>query len=72
MSNYKTKKYKSKYITAQQAASIYGVSAKSILNRSLLPTSDPKCIPFLKFGGRRKYFERKVIDRMFQIGRVSS
>ena len=45
---------------------IYGVSAKTLLNRSGLKSSDVRYIPSLKIkGGRRKYFERKLLDRLF-------
>lgn len=45
---------------------IYGVNSKTLLNRSGLPASDIRYIPSLKLkGGRRKYFERKLLDRLF-------
>jgi hypothetical protein len=63
------KKRKPKYLTAQEAAQIYGVNAKTLLNRSGLSKSDPRYIPSLKMrGGRRKYFEQKMLDRLFIVG----
>ncbi|MCH2449829.1 MAG: hypothetical protein MK198_06740 [Gracilimonas sp.] len=64
-------KNKTRFITAQQAERIYGVNSKTLLNRSGLPASDVRYIPSLKLkGGRRKYFERKLLDRLFIISGV--
>ena len=61
-----------KYLTAKQVEVIYGIKQKTVLNRSNLPATHKRFLPSVRLkGGRRKYFERKVIDRMFQIGRVS-
>lgn len=58
----------SKYITAQIAEKVYGINAKTLLNRSGLPTSDVRYIPSINLkGGRRKYFERKLLDRLFTL-----
>lgn len=63
---------KSKYLTAQEVAQIYSINAKTLLNRSGLSRRDPRYIPSLRLkGGRRKYFERKVIERIMQINGVS-
>lgn len=57
-----------KFITAQTAEMIYGVKAKTLLNRSGLDATDLRYIPSLNLtGGRRKYFERKLLDRLFII-----
>ncbi|MFV1883065.1 MAG: hypothetical protein ACMZ7B_01045 [Balneola sp.] len=50
---------------------IYGVKAKTLLNRSGLDAGDVRYIPSLKLkGGTRKYFERKLLDRLFIINEV--
>jgi hypothetical protein len=57
-----------KYLTAKQVGDRVGFDHKTILNRSNLDADDPRYIPSLKLqGSRRKYFERKVIDRLFQV-----
>lgn len=55
---------RSKYLTAQDIEAEFGIDQRTILNRSNLHHSDKRFIPSLKMGGRRKYFERKVIDRL--------
>jgi len=61
-----------KYLTAKQIEVIYGIPQKTVLNRSNLPATHNTHIPSVKLkSGRKKYFERKVIDRMIQVGRVS-
>lgn len=56
-----------KYMTATEVASTYGLSRKTILNRSNLDTMDSQFIPSVKLGnGRKKYFERAVISRLLQ------
>ena len=63
-----TNKKKPKYLTAQEVAQIYSINAKTLLNRSGLSRLDPRYIPSLKVkGGRRKYFERKMIERLFEL-----
>ena len=57
---------KSKYLTAQDIEAEFGIDQRTILNRSNLHPSDNRFIPSLKMGGRRKYFERKVIDRLLK------
>ena len=56
-----------KYLTAKQVEVLYGIPRKTVLNRSNLPPEHNRFIPcvFLK-SGRKKYFERKVIDRMIK------
>jgi hypothetical protein len=44
-----------------------GLDHRTILNRSNLDPDHPRYIPSLRFGSRRKYFERKVIERMFKV-----
>lgn len=62
-----------KYLTAKQVEVVYGIPQKTVLNRSNLPANHKRYIPSVRLkGGRKKYFERKVIDRMIQMGRVSS
>lgn len=53
-----------KYLTAQMIEKEFGIDQRTILNRSNLPPSDKRYIPSLKMNGRRKYFERKVINRL--------
>jgi len=59
-----------KYLTAKQVEIVYGIPRKTVLNRSNLPVRHKRFIPSSIFkGGRQKYFERKVMDRMMKIGR---
>lgn len=59
-----------KYLTAKQVEVVFGIPQKTALNRSNLPTHHPRHIPSVRLkGGRKKYFERKVMDRMMKIGR---
>lgn len=59
-------KKKAKYITAQEAEAIYGINSKTLLNRSALNKGDSRYIPSVKLrNGRRKYFERKTLNRLF-------
>lgn len=56
-----------KYISAKEAESLIGVPAKTILNRSVYPESHIAHIPSVRLkGGRKKMFERKVIERLFK------
>lgn len=60
----------SKYLSSKQIETIFGIPSKTILNRSNLPHSHQRHIPSLRLkGGRKKYFERKVIERMFEVER---
>lgn len=58
----------SKYLSAQDIEEEYGISAKTILNRSNLKSTHRRYIPSVRLkGGRKKYFERKVIQRMIKL-----
>ena len=57
-----------RYMTARQTGDYTGLDHRTILNRSNLPADDPRFIPSLRFGSRRKYFDRRVIDRLFRRG----
>jgi len=57
---------KPKYITAQKIEEVFGVKAKTILNRSNLQPTERTYIPSVRFeGSRRKYFNTKMIGRLF-------
>lgn len=57
----------SKYLSANQIEKQYGISSKTILNRSNLPATHKRYIPSVHLkGGRKKYFERKVIERLIK------
>lgn len=57
-----------KYITAREVEDLTGLNHRTILNRSNLDDQNPRYIPSIQFGGsRRKYFERKVIERIFHL-----
>ncbi|SHG20937.1 hypothetical protein SAMN05443144_12169 [Fodinibius roseus] len=57
----------SKYLSAKRVEIEYGISAKTILNRSNLPVKHKRYIPSVHLkGGRKKYFERKVIERLIK------
>ncbi|MCW9706840.1 hypothetical protein [Fodinibius salsisoli] len=56
---------KSKFMTAKEVEALIGLHHRSILNRSNLPPKDKNFVPFHRFGTRRKYFERKVIEKIF-------
>ena len=57
----------SKYLSAKRIEKEYGISAKTILNRSNLPVTNKRYIPSVHLkGGRKKYFERKVIERLIK------
>jgi hypothetical protein len=58
----------SKYLSAKQVELIYGVPQKTILNRSNLPANHHRHIPSVRLkSGRKKYFERKVVERFFEL-----
>lgn len=58
-----------RYLTAKQIELLYNIPSKTVLNRSNLPTSHNRYIPSLRLkGGRKKYFEKKVFERLFVIG----
>jgi len=57
-----------KYITAREVEDLTGLNYRTILNRSNLDEQHHRYIPSIQFGGsRRKYFERKVIERIFHL-----
>lgn len=57
-----------KYITAREVEDLTGLNHRTILNRSNLDEENSRYIPSIQFGGsRRKYFERKVIERLFHL-----
>lgn len=57
-----------RYITAREVEDLTGLNHRTILNRSNYEPGHPRHIPSLQFGGsRRKYFERKVIERLFRL-----
>jgi hypothetical protein len=57
-----------KYITAREVEDLTGLNHRTILNRSNLDEQHRRYIPSIQFGGsRRKYFERKVIERIFHL-----
>ena len=57
-----------RYITAKEVEDLTGLNHRTILNRSNLDNQNPRFIPSIQFGGsRRKYFERKVIERLFRL-----
>ena len=59
----------SKYLTAKGIEAEYGISHKTVLNRSNLPTTHKRYLPYVNLkGGRLKYFERRVIERLINIG----
>jgi len=64
LSAIKDKPNNSKYLTAQQIEQEFGIDQRTILNRSNLSQRDNRFIPSLRLQGRRKYFERKVIERI--------
>ena len=56
----------SKYLTAKQVEEEYGIKSKTVLNRSNLPANHKRHIPSVNLKeGRQKYFERKLLDRLF-------
>ena len=55
----------SKYLTAKQAEKEFKINSKTLLIRSTLPPNNLRYIPAVKLkGGRKKYFERKVLERL--------
>ena len=58
-----------RYLTAKDVQDLTGLDNRTILNRSNLDDQHPRFIPSIQFGGsRRKYFEKKVIERIFRLG----
>jgi hypothetical protein len=58
---------KKKVLTAKDVALLTGLDHRTIINRSNLPPSDRRYIPSVTMGSTRKYFERKVIMRLFHL-----
>jgi len=56
-----------KYMTAAEAEQEFGINQKTLLNRSTLPPTSKRFIPSLKLkGGRRRLFERKVLQSLIK------
>lgn len=68
LSTLTSKPDKSRYMTAQDIQKEIGIARGTVLNRSNLLPSDKNYIPSIRLGGRRKYFERKIIERLFNPG----
>lgn len=59
---------KKKYMTAREVEELIGINHRTLLNRSNLPRWEKRFIPSLKLkGSNRKFFERKVIERLFKL-----
>jgi len=59
---------KSKYLTAKQAETEFGINAQTLRNRSNLNPTHKRYIPPLTLnGGRTKYFDRKVLERILSL-----
>ena len=56
-----------KYITARDVGRLVGLNPRTILNRSNLDSGDALFVPSLRFGGKRKYFDRRVTERLFRV-----
>lgn len=57
-----------KYITAREVEDLTGLNYRTILNRSNQDEQHRRFIPSIQFGGSRsKFFERKVIERIFHL-----
>ncbi len=67
LNNQKVNPSNSRYFTARDVEKITGLDHRTVLNRSNLNPEDPRFIPSIRFGSRRKYFERKVIERLFHL-----
>lgn len=66
LSAFNSKPDKSRYMTAQDIEAEFRILQRTVLNRSNLPKTHKYFIPSLRIGGgRRKYFDRKVIERLF-------
>ena len=57
-----------KYLTAQDIEAEFGIDQRTVLNRSNYHPRQNGFIPSLRITGkgRRKYFERKVIERLLE------
>jgi len=56
-----------KYLTAKEVEALTGLDHRTILNRSNKDRHHHLYIPSVQFNSRRKYFERKVIERIFHL-----
>ena len=56
-----------RYLTAKDVGRLTGLDPRTILNRSNLGQDDSLYIPSLRFGGKRKYFDRRVVERLFRV-----
>ena len=56
-----------KYLTARDVGRLVRLDPRTILNRSNLNREDALFIPSLRFGGKRKYFDRRVVERLFRV-----
>ena len=56
-----------RYLTAKDVGRMTGLDPRTILNRSNLGQEEALYIPSLRFGGKRKYFDRRVIERLFRV-----
>lgn len=64
---------KKRYITAREVQDLTGLDQRTILNRSNYPKDHPRFLPSIQFGNsRRKYFERKVIERIFHLESIKN
>jgi hypothetical protein len=63
------KRTEKRYLTAKEVGALTGLDHRTILNRSALDPADPRFIPSIRFETKRKYFEKKVIERIFN-GRI--
>ncbi|MDZ7681917.1 MAG: hypothetical protein U5J63_09475 [Fodinibius sp.] len=65
------KKYKigdQQYIKARDVSELTGLNYRTVLNRSNLDQDHHLHIPSVQLGNsNRKYFERKVIERIFKL-----
>lgn len=55
------------YLSAKDVGALVGLDPRTILNRSNLHSDHARYIPSLRFGSKRKYFDRRVIVRLFRV-----
>lgn len=59
------------YLSAKQAEALYGINHKTLLNRSQLEPKHPGHVPSLRLkGGRKKMFDRRVLDGLIQLSSI--
>ena len=59
-----------KALSAKEVGRMVGLDARTILNWSTLAPDAPRFIPSMSFGSkRRKYFDRRVVERLFRVNR---